>query len=61
MFPLYWLPDNGADPDLIDPALYQEFSAAAERIAELYESRRYNQAIREIMALADKANLYIDE
>jgi methionyl-tRNA synthetase len=27
----------------------------------LYESRRYNQAIREIMALADKANFYIDE
>ena len=52
---------DNALSDLTDPALYQEFSAAAERIAELYESRRYNQAIREIMALADKANLYIDE
>lgn len=47
--------------ELPDPALYQEFSAASGPIAELYESRRYNQAIREIMALADKANFYIDE
>ena len=47
--------------ELPDTALYQEFSAASEPIAELYESRRYNQAIREIMALADKANFYIDE
>lgn len=41
--------------------LYQEFSDASERIAELYENRRYNQAMREIMALADKANQYVDE
>ncbi|MBU0655058.1 MAG: methionine--tRNA ligase [Gammaproteobacteria bacterium] len=41
--------------------LYQEFSNSSERIAELYENRRYNQAMREIMALADKANQYVDE
>jgi methionyl-tRNA synthetase len=46
---------------LPDAALYQEFADAAERIAELYETRRYNQAMREIMALADKANQYVDE
>lgn len=46
---------------LPDATLYQAFSDAAERIAELYESRRYNQAMREIMALADKANQYVDE
>ena len=46
---------------LPDNTLYQEFSEASERIAELYESRRYNLAMREIMALADKANQYVDE
>jgi methionyl-tRNA synthetase len=46
---------------LPDAALYQIFIDASERIAELYESRRYNQAMREIMALADKANQYVDE
>ena len=46
---------------LPDSTLYQEFSEASERIAELYESRRYNLAMREIMALADKANQYVDE
>lgn len=53
--------DNTLASELPDPALYQEFSAATDKIAELYESRRYNQAIREIMALADKANQYVDE
>ena len=31
------------------------------KIAAYYESREYNKAIREIMALTDKANKYIDE
>ncbi|MGL4919337.1 MAG: methionine--tRNA ligase, partial [Plesiomonas shigelloides] len=46
---------------LADAALYQEFTAAAELIAQAYESREYGKAIREIMALADKANRYVDE
>ncbi|HPE59090.1 MAG: methionine--tRNA ligase [Thiothrix sp.] len=46
---------------LPDIALYQAFSAAAERIAGLYETRRYHQAMRDIMALADRANQYVDE
>ena len=46
---------------LPDMALYQEFVDAAEHIAEAYETRRYNLAMREIMALADKANQYVDE
>ena len=33
----------------------------AERIAELYEEREYARAMREIMALADQANQYINE
>ncbi len=45
---------------LPDGALYGEFAAAGERIAELYERREYATAIREIMALADRANQYVD-
>ncbi|MCG2835846.1 methionine--tRNA ligase [Photobacterium sp. WH77] len=44
-----------------EPALYQEFVAASDRIAELYENREFGRAIREITALADKANQYVDE
>lgn len=34
--------------------------AAAERIALLYEAREYSKALREIMALTDLANQYVD-
>jgi methionyl-tRNA synthetase len=44
-----------------EPALYQEFVDAGESIAAHYEAREYGRAVREIMALADKANQYIDE
>ncbi|WP_408900843.1 methionine--tRNA ligase [Photobacterium piscicola] len=44
-----------------EPELYTEFVAAAARIGDLYESREYSRAIREITALADKANQYVDE
>lgn len=47
-------------PELPDPSLYQEFAGAAERIAALYDSRDYAQAMREIMLLADRANQYVD-
>jgi methionyl-tRNA synthetase len=46
---------------LPDPALYGTFSAGSEVIAALYESRDYAGAIREIMALADRANQYVDQ
>lgn len=42
-------------------ALFQQFADKAEPIAELYENREYAQAMRDIMALADKANEYIAE
>jgi len=42
-------------------ALYQSFLDKSESIAELYERREYAQAMRDIMALADKANEYIDD
>ena len=44
-----------------EPALFQEFTAANATIAECYETREFGKAMREIMALADKANQYIDE
>jgi methionyl-tRNA synthetase len=46
---------------LPEPALYEEFAAAAERIGEAYEGRDLACVVREIMQLADRANLYIDQ
>ena len=46
---------------LADPALYQTFVDAAQSIAEAYAGREFSRAIREIMALADLANRYVDE
>ena len=46
---------------LPEPGLYAEFAAAGEPIAALYEAREYSAAVREIMALADRANQYIDQ
>ena len=43
-----------------EPTLYQEFIDSSEAIAADYESRDYGHAIRKIMALADRANQYID-
>lgn len=44
-----------------EPELVQSFIAAGEQIAELYDSRELNRAMREIIGLADRANQYIDE
>ena len=46
--------------ELAEPGLYQEAVAAGESIAAAYENREYGKAMREIMAIADKANQYID-
>ena len=43
------------------PDLYAEFAAAADDLAEDFEQREYARAVRKIMALADRANQYIDE
>ena len=53
--------DGKLADNFVAPELYNEFVAAADRIAELYETREFSRAIREITALADKANQYIDE
>ncbi len=46
---------------LDDKALYAQFTDAAERIAQHYESGDTARAMREISALADRANQYIAE
>lgn len=53
--------DGKLSAQCAEPALYAEFADAAPRIGELYEKREFSRAIREIMALADKANQYVDE
>jgi methionyl-tRNA synthetase len=44
-----------------DNSLSEQAVAAADSIATAFEKREYSRAMREIMALADKANQYIDE
>jgi len=46
---------------LSDNSLSQKNVEAAHSIAEAYENREFSRAMREIMALADRANQYIDE
>jgi len=53
--------DGQLSAELPEQGLYDEIVAAGEHIAEHYEKREYNKAVREIMAQADKANVYIDE
>ena len=52
---------GGALADVLpEQDLYAEFAAAGESIARSYETRDTAAALREIMALADRANQYID-
>ena len=44
-----------------EPELFNDFVKAGDSIAEHYEARDFGKAMREIMALADHANQYIDE
>jgi methionyl-tRNA synthetase len=43
------------------PELLRELQDAAQTIAGHYENREFGEAVREIMALADKANAFVDE
>nr|VFJ72851.1 MAG: methionyl-tRNA synthetase [Candidatus Kentron sp. FW] len=47
--------------DLDAPALYETFVDKGDAIATCFENREFGKAVREIMALADRANQYIDE
>lgn len=53
--------DNQLSADCAEPELVDSFIAAGEPIAALFEAREFNKAIREIVALADRANQYIDD
>jgi methionyl-tRNA synthetase len=53
--------DGQLADSLPDTALFAEFAAASEPIAQHYEHREYSKAMRLIMALADQANRYIDD
>jgi methionyl-tRNA synthetase len=46
---------------LPDPDLHEAFVATSVSIAEAYEGRDLARVVREVMALADRANLYIDQ
>ena len=47
--------------ELDNPDLYKELTAASKTIADAYEGRSFSRAMREIMALADKANQYVND
>jgi len=53
--------DGRLSAELADPALYKTFTDASVSIGEAWESREFGRAVREIMALADVANRYVDE
>jgi methionyl-tRNA synthetase len=53
--------DGVLGAQLAAPELVAECQAASEEIAQAYEQREYQRAIRHIMMLADKANQYIAE
>ena len=46
---------------LDDPRLFREFTDIAGTLADHYENREYSKAMRAVMALADRANRYIEE
>jgi len=53
--------DGKLSANLSEQALFDDFIKAGDSIAESFENRSFSKAVREIMALADKANQYIDE
>ena len=46
--------------DSAGAALLQSMQAACGDIVQLYEAREFSKAVRDIMALADKVNAYVD-
>ncbi|WP_304670708.1 methionine--tRNA ligase [Neisseria polysaccharea] len=51
---------EGRLKDVADSALLAKLTAQSEAIAEQYENREYARALRDIMALADIVNEYVD-
>lgn len=52
--------DGTLSANLSEPELFADFINTGDSIAQSYEQREFARAIRDIMALADKANQYID-
>jgi methionyl-tRNA synthetase len=52
--------DNTLSDTFIDEALWQAFVDAKPVIIDLYNKREFNHGVRAIMALADKANQFVD-
>ena len=52
--------DGRLSESLPEPQMFREFADAGNAIAEDYEQRRYGKAMRSIMALADRANQYVN-
>lgn len=53
--------DNTLSSTCSEKALFDEFAKEGDIIAEKIEKLEYSHAIRQIMALADRANQYIDD
>jgi len=53
--------DGKLSASLPDTSLFADFADASDAIAAHYERREFSKAMRLIMALADKANRYIDD
>jgi methionyl-tRNA synthetase len=53
--------DNQLSTQCTEPELIGELITAGDSIAELYEARDFQRAMREIIALADRVNQYIDD
>lgn len=53
--------DGRLSEQLGEPALQQTFVERGDLIAQAYEDRQFGKAMREVMALADLANQYVDE
>lgn len=53
--------NNTLSAQCAEPELVQQFIDAGQHIMQAYEARELSTAIRQTMALADKANQYIDE
>jgi len=53
--------DNTLSEECAESDLVKSFIDAGDSIAELYENREFGKAMRDIIALADRANQYIDD
>lgn len=53
--------DNQLSAQCTEPELVGELITGGDSIAALYEARDFQRAMREIVALADRANQYIDD